>query len=280
MKHLRQMCAFGALLIILCASARAQTLTATLVGTVTDSSGGSVPNAKVTITETNTNVSRSGQTNESGNYIFPNLPPGTYTVTVEEAGFKRESRANVQVLVDTNPRVDITLQPGEVTEQIDVTAAAPPIQADTASVGVQIQSTTVASAPLGTNRNFQSLLNLVPGTTPATFQHSQFFNAASSLQTEVNGQLRMGNNYMIEGTDDNERTGLLQILIPPIEAIQTVDVGISNQDPEMGRASGAIVNVLLKSGTNDLHGSVYEFLQNSDFNSRSFFNPSVGPSRL
>ena len=271
------MCATAALcLFILCTCALGQTLTGTLVGSVTDSSGGTIANAKVVITETNTNVSRVTQTNESGNYIFPNLPPGNYTVLVEQPGFKRESRANVQVLVDTNPRVDITLQPGAVSESIEVTAAAPLIQADTASIGTQIQSTTVESAPLGANRNFQSLLNLVPGTTPATFQHSQFFNAASSLQTEVNGQLREGNNYMIEGTDDNERTGLLQILIPPIEAIQTVDVTVSNQDPELGRAAGGVVNVLLKSGTNSFHGSAYEFLQNSDFNSRSFFNPSVG----
>jgi hypothetical protein len=276
MKYPRQICAIGALLFILCVCAIGQTLTGTLVGTVTDSSGGTIGGAKITITETNTNVSRSTQTNSSGNYIFPNLPPGNYTVTFEQPGFKKESRADVQVLVNTNPRVDVTLQPGQVSEQIEVTAAAPPIQSDTASVGVQIQSTTVSSAPLGTNRNFQSLLNLVPGTTPATFQHSQFFNAASSLQTEVNGQLRMGNNYMIEGTDDNERTGLLQILIPPVEAIQTVDVGVSNQDPEMGRASGAIVNVLLKSGANDFHGSAYEFFQNNKLNARAFFNPSVG----
>jgi hypothetical protein len=277
MKHLRPMCATAALcLFILCTCALGQTLTGTLVGSVTDSSGGTIANAKVVITETNTNVSRVTQTNESGNYIFPNLPAGNYTVLVEQPGFKRESRANVQVLVDTNPRVDVTLQPGAVSESIEVTAAAPLIQADTASIGTQIQSTTVESAPLGANRNFQSLLNLVPGTTPATFQHSQFFNAASSLQTEVNGQLREGNNYMIEGTDDNERTGLLQILIPPIEAIQTVDVTVSNQDPELGRAAGGVVNVLLKSGINSFHGAAYEFLQNSDFNSRSFFNPSVG----
>jgi hypothetical protein len=107
-------------------------------------------------------------------------------------------------------------------------------------------------------------------------QHSQFFNASSSLQTEVNGQPRQENNFMIEGTDDNERTGLLQIYIPPIEAIQTVDVSLTNHDPEMGRAAGAVVNVVLKSGTNQWHGAGYEFLQNSDFNARSFFNPSVG----
>jgi outer membrane receptor protein involved in Fe transport len=88
--------------------------------------------------------------------------------------------------------------------------------------------------------------------------------------------MREGNNFMIEGTDDNERTGLLQILIPPIEAIQTVDVSLSNHDPELGRASGGVVNVLLRSGTNDIHGAAYEFLQNSDLDTRSFFNPSIG----
>ncbi len=132
-------------------------------------------------------------------------------------------------------------------------------------------------APLGNNRNFQSLLNLIPGTAPAVFQHSQFFNASSSLQTEVNGQGRLGNNYLIEGVDDNERTGLLQIMIPPIEAIQTVDVATSNFDPELGRATGAVTNVMLKSGSNTFHGAAYEFLQNNDMNARSFFNPSVPP---
>jgi len=111
----------------------------------------------------------------------------------------------------------------------------------------------VEDAPLATNRNFQGLLNLAPGTAPASFQHSQFFNASSSLQTQVNGQFREGNNYLIEGTDDNERTGLLQILIPPIEAIQTVDMSTSNFDAELGRATGAVTNVILKSGGNAFH---------------------------
>jgi hypothetical protein len=118
-------------------------------------------------------------------------------------------------------------------------------------------------------------LNLAPGTAPASFQHSQFFNASSSLQTQVNGQMREGNNYLIEGTNDNERTGLLQILIPPIEAIQTVDTSTSNFDAELGRATGAVTNVILKSGSNAFHGAAYEFLQNSDLDARSFFNPSV-----
>ncbi len=111
---------------------------------------------------------------------------------------------------------------------------------------------------------------------PATWQHSQFFNSGGSLQTEVNGQARQGNSYQIEGIDDDERTGLLQILVPPAEAIQTVDVSTNNFEAELGRASGGVTNVVVKSGSNNLHGGAYEFLQNSDLDARTFFNATVG----
>jgi hypothetical protein len=256
---------------------RAQEVNATLVGTVTDPTGAVVQNAKVTATEAQTNVSRTSTTNESGNYTFPILPPGTYFVTIEVQGFKKETRRDIVVQVDTTTRADLRLTPGSVSETVEVTGAPALLQTDTATTSVKMDTTLVADAPLiSSNRNFQGLLNLVPGVTPVQEQHSQFFNAASSLQTEVNGQARQGNNFMIEGTDDNERTGLLQVYIPPIEAIETVDVSLTNHDPEMGRASGAVVNVMLKSGTNAFHGAAYEFLQNSDFNARAFFNASVG----
>jgi hypothetical protein len=270
---------FLAVILVVLASAGvaySQAVNATLLGTVTDSTGAVVPNAKVTITEVTTNIVSTRQSNESGYYSFPDLPPGSYSVAVEAPGFKKELRRDITVLVDTNTRVDIQLQPGALTETIEVSGAPPMLQADSAEVGEKIQTILIENAPLGVNRNFQSLLNLVPGVAPAQFQHSQFFNAESSLQTEVNGQMREGNNFMIEGTDDNERTGLLQIYIPPIEAIQTVDASVANHDPELGRASGAVMNVIIKSGTNDFHGAAYEFLQNSDFNARAFFNPSVG----
>lgn len=109
-------------------------------------------------------------------------------------------------------------------------------RADTARA---MEAVLTEELPLGVNRNFQTLLELVPGTTESTFQHSQFFNASSSLQTNLNGQARMGNDYQIEGIDNNERTGLLQILIPPAESIQMVSVSTTNHDPELGRASGA-----------------------------------------
>jgi Carboxypeptidase regulatory-like domain len=253
-----------------------QAVNATLLGTVTDASGAAVASVKMTITETNTGISHTSQTNESGNYVLPDLPPGTYTVTAELAGFKRASRAAVDLVVNTTERVDLVLEPGNVTETVTVEAETPILQTERADTGRKIETILTENVPLGTNRNFQNLLNVVPGTTRATFQHSQFFNASSSLQTEVNGQLREGNNYQIEGIDDNERTGLLQILIPPLEAIQTVDVSTSDFDAELGRASGAVVNVILKSGTNSYHGEVYEFAKNSYFNARNFFDPSVG----
>lgn len=276
MKGLRRIFTLLCLAAVSAGAGWSQTVNATMLGTVTDASGAVVPGAKVTITETQTDVAHAVTTNESGNYLVPNLPPGMYAVAVEATGFKKETRKNITLLVDTNTRVDVQLTPGSITETVEVTGAPPLLQTDSASTGEKIETMTVANLPMGVNRNFQSLLNLVPGAAPVTFQHSQFFNASGSLQTEVNGQMRQGNNFMIEGSDDNERTGLLQVYIPPAEAIQTVDVSLTNHDPEFGRASGAVMNVVLKSGTNSWHGAGYEFLQNSDFNARSFFNPTVG----
>ncbi|OLD82419.1 MAG: TonB-dependent receptor [Acidobacteria bacterium 13_1_20CM_58_21] len=266
----------GTMLLGYSAPVMGQAVNATLLGTVTDSSGAAVASVKVTITETNTGISRTSQTNDSGNYVFPDLPPGTYTVTAEQPGFKRASRAGFEVIVNTTGRVDLVLQPGSGSETILVEAQTPILQTERADTGRKLETVLTENVPLGTNRNFQNLLNIVPGTTRATFQHSQFFNASSSLQTEVNGQLREGNNYQIEGIDDNERTGLLQILVPPLEAIQTVDVSTSNFDAELGRASGAVVNVILKAGTNSYHGAAYEFARNNYFNARNYFDQSVG----
>ena len=265
-------CAFG----IFQALAYGQAVTGTVLGTVEDASGAVVANAKVTLLEANTGVLRTSQTNGSGNYIFPDIPEGSYTITIEAAGFKKDVRQNVRVAVNTSARVDVQLQPGDLSQSIEVTAATPPLQTGRAVTEVSLSTVQTANLPIGANRNFQSLLNLVPGTTRASFQHSQFFNASTSVQTETNGQMRMGNNYQIEGIDDNERTGLLQILVPPVEAIQTVDVSTSNFEAELGRASGAVTNVILKSGTNGIHGAAYEFLRNSELNARNFFDPKVG----
>jgi len=257
---------------------RGQAVNATLLGTVTDSSGAAVANVKMTITETNTGISRTSQTNESGNYVLPDLPPGTYTATAELPGFKRASRGGIDLLVNTTERVDLVLQPGNISETITVEAETPILQTDSVETGREIETRQIEDLPLTFNRNFQSLLNLVPGTTRGHREHSAFFNAQDSLRTEVNGQSGLANNVQFEGLNDNERTGLLSIFIPPIEAIQTVDVTTSSYDAELGRANGAVTNVILKSGTNEFHGAAYEINRISKLAAVPFFqNTAVTP---
>ncbi|MEO7145820.1 MAG: TonB-dependent receptor [Bryobacteraceae bacterium] len=252
-----------------------QAVNGSLLGTVTDASGALIQGAHVAILEVNTGVAREATTSDAGNYAFPDLAPGTYTITVTQAGFKKVTREKVDVVVNTSVRVDLALPLGDVNQTVTVEATAPPLQTDRADTGRKIETVQVEAMPLGTNRNFQGLISLVPGATRAFNAHSQFFNAQQSLQTEVNGQPRMGNNLQLEGIDDNERTGLLQMIIPPIEAIQTVDVSTSNFEAELGRATGAVTNVILKSGTNQIHGEAYEFFKNNALNARNFFDPAI-----
>jgi hypothetical protein len=253
-----------------------QAVSGTLLGTVTDGTGASISGGKVQAIQAGTDAIHESVTNESGNFTFPDLQPGTYSITVEFTGFKKSTQQNIELLSNTSTRVDVTLVPGSVSESVIVTTAPPLLQTDRADISTKIDAQEVQDMPIGTNRNFQSLLNLVPGTAPAVFQHSQFFNAQSSLQTEANGVPRMGNLYQVEGIDDDERTGLLQILIPPVEAIQSVDISTNNFEAELGRATGAVTNVTLKSGTNAFHGSAFEFIQNNDLNARSYFGGPLG----
>lgn len=247
-----------------------QAVSGTLLGTVTDQSGAIVPAAKVTLTAQGTGVNRSTDTTNAGYFAFPDLAPGTYSVAVEMQGFKRTVRQNVQVLVNTTVRVDMQLQTGDVAESIEVTADAALLQTDRTDTGRKIEVEQLAEMPLGTNRNFQNLLNLVPGTTRAFRPHSVFFNAQDSLSTQVNGQSRLANNVQLEGIDNNHRTGLLTALIPPIEALETVDITTSNYEASLGRAGGTVTNVLLKSGTNEFHGSAFAFNRVSALAAKAF----------
>jgi hypothetical protein len=259
-------------------SMRAQAVNATVVGTVTDSSGAVVGGATVTSRETATNVSRSTTTNASGNFAFPNLPPGNYEVAVEAQGFKKATRGHTPVDVNSTVRVDFALEPGAVSQTVEVTGAAPILQTDRADIGTKIEAAQLAELPVGgAVRNFQGLLTLVPGAIRPHRDHSEFFNAQDTLSSEVNGQSREFNQLMIEGVNDDERTGLLQIYVPPAEAIQTVDISTSNYAAEFGRAAGAVTNVILKSGTNDFHGSAYEYNRVSALAARSYFNRSPQP---
>src|SRR5579859_5370988 len=252
--------------------ATAQATSATLLGTVTDTTGAALGHAQVKITEQNTGQSYTAESNDSGNYQFTFLPPGVYTVKVSEQGFATTVTRDVQATVNTTNRTDVQLKAGSAAQTVTVTDMAPALQTDRADVSAQIETKQVSDLPVGNSRNFQALESLVPGVSAPIYDHSSFFDAQNSQSFQVNGQAELANNLQLEGIDDNERTGLLQVYIPPAAAIRTVDVETSNYAPEFGRAAGAVTNVVLKSGTNQFHGSAYEFNEVSATGARNYFN--------
>lgn len=272
LKHLSIVVVLGMLLFGLSAPVMGQAVNGNILGTVTDSSGAVVAGAKVTITEVREDVSRTATTNDNGFYSFPDVPPGVYKVAVEKQGFKTALRNDVGLSVSTTVHVDLTLQPGSVNETISVEITLPPLQTDSAQTGGELGAVQVEDLPVNNGRNFQNLLNLVPGATRAEFNHSVFFNPQGSRNSEVNGTSSLSNNFQIEGVNDNERTGLLQVYVPPIEAIQEVQVLTSNYDAEQGTALGAVVNVIYKSGTNNFHGALYEYHNDDGLNAKGFFD--------
>ncbi|MEP7341552.1 MAG: TonB-dependent receptor [Acidobacteriota bacterium] len=259
----------------------AQAVKGSLLGTITDANGAAAAGATVTITETRTNISATTAANSDGNYAFPNVKDGVYRIEATQQGFKKVVRENVVVDVNTTVRVDLNLPVGQVTESITIEAGAPPLlQTDRADTGRLLESKQVSELPLGFNRNFQGLLITVPGATRPSRPHSQFFNSQDSLESKVNGQSRLSNNFMIEGVDDNQKTGLLQVLIPAADAIETVSISTSNFDAEFGRAGGAVSSVTLKSGTNNLHGSAFLFGNNNNgwLQAGNYFTHTTAPT--
>ena len=254
-------------------------LKAQILGTVTDSSGAVISGATVRLTETGTNFQREGQTNESGNFFFVNLDPGIYTVEVMQSGFKKEQRTGIDLRPNTTARANFELQPGVVSEVIDVSAGAVPLlQTDRAETGGKIEQLQLQNMPLLFNRNYQGLLLLVPGVGRPFRPHSVFYNSQDSLSVRVNGQGRQFNNFQIEGIENKIDNGNLTALVPPVEAIQTVDISTSNFDPEFGNAGGAVTNVTLRSGTNTPHGSLFHFHRNENIQARGTFASRKAPT--
>ena len=251
-----------------------QAVNGTIVGTVTDATGAAVGNAQVTLVLAGQSSVHTTVTNESGNFTEPDLPSGTYNVTVVAQGFKKETRENIVLLTNTTSRVDIALSTGSVTETVTVTTAPPQLQTDRADISTNLEQHQIANLPLSSGNSFQSLLNTVPGMAPVVFNNSQFFNANNDLSTNANGQSSYVNLYQIEGIDDDQRTGIHIILVPPAAAIANVDITTNNFEAEFGRAVGTVVNVTLNSGTNQFHGSAFQNMENNGVNARNYFAKS------
>jgi hypothetical protein len=258
---------------------RAQVLKAQILGTITDPTGAVVPAVKVTITDTRTSFQRTADTNGAGNFFFVNLDPGSYRVEAEKQGFAKSLRTGVELLPNTTARVNFELAPGAITQTIDVSAdAAPLLQTDRADTGGKIEQKQLQQMPMLYNRNYQGLLLLVPGVGRPFRPHSEFYNSHDSLSVRVNGQGRQFNNFQIEGIENKIDNGNLTALVPPAEAIQTVDVSTSNFDPEFGNAGGAVTNVTLRSGSNDFHGSLFHFHRNENVQARNTFAITKAPT--
>jgi hypothetical protein len=255
----------------------AQVDTGTILGTVRDSSGAVVPQAKVTVTNEGTGSAQSTFSNESGSYVFTPLRIGTYTVQVEQPGFQRQRRAGVQLNIQQQAVVDFSLAVGEVSSTVDVTAGVQLLQTESGSVGQVVQTQTVNDLPLN-GRNYTFLARLAPGVTQGQ-PEGRGLNANGWFA--ANGTRPAQNNYLLDGIDNNSSSvdflsGAAYVVKPPIDAIQEFKLQTNSFNAEFGRAGGAVLNATLKSGTNDLHGSVWEFLRNDKLDAADFFQNANG----
>src|SRR5258708_6487127 len=225
--------AAGVVWCALAGPAAAQAGKGTLLGTINDAQGAILPGATVTIVDLGTNISRSALTNASGHYVFANLKDGTYRVEAELSGFKKVVRENVKLDVNTTVRVDLALPVGNLEESITVVEQKAVLQTDRADTGRLIESKQLTESPLAFNRNFQGLLITVPGATRPFRPHSQFFTSQDSLSTNVNGQTRLANNVMLDGIDNNHKSGLLTVIIHSAEAIEAASGSTTNYDADV-----------------------------------------------
>jgi hypothetical protein len=262
------------------ATSSAQVLYGTVVGNVKDSSGATIPGAAVTITNKDTSLTRDVTTSADGSYSIVNVLPGAYDVKVSLQGFREFVKTAVPVSAGNISRVDVALEVGQLSETVTVASAVQLLQTDKADVHTELKSKEITNLPLPAYRNYQSLLNLVPGATPAVLQNSLTDSPGRSLRTFVNGQNPNTNMTKSDGaTNVNLWLPHHTMYVAPAETIDTVNVSTDNFDAEQGMAGGAAITLVTKSGTNSLKGSAFEFFNSDALNARKFFDPSVQPTK-
>ena len=240
-----------------------------IVGTVKDSSGAVMAGtAVVTVRNQATNLARKVITNQDGEYSVPLLPPGTYEVSVEQPGFQNAVSNNVSLDVNQTVRVNVTLVIGNQTQKVEVTEAAPLVNTDTSAVGQVVNQQSVNELPMN-QRNFVGLAYLAPG---AALPTQGTTSSTQGLSISVNGKKDNANNFMIDGIDDNDTVINQYSAIPSMDAIEEFKVQTGNYSAEYGRSAGGQVNVLLKSGTNQFHGTAYEFVRNRHMDAKNVFD--------
>ena len=268
-------CSFALYLcFVISLSLSAQTPSGEISGVVADQAGSVVPGVKVMLTNTATNAPREVQTNDSGLYAFPALPPGIYTLKVEKAGFRAIERKNIEVLTGSANRIDVSLEVGELTNVVEVTGGAPMLQSENASIGTVIENRSIVELPLN-GRNYLQLTSLIPGATtngPSSSQGKQRMGGQrNSFALNVAGQRIHYNHYSLDGIENTDLNFNSYMLLPSIDALREFKVESGLFDAEYGRAI-AQINVSTKSGTNQYHGTLFEFLRNSSLDAKNYFD--------
>lgn len=269
-------CYVGVLWLIgaaLSAVGRAQTTSTTILGTVTDQTGAVVPGVEISATHVATNQTRKVPTNELGYYVLPGLEVGEYRITAQKAGFKTQVRSNIILQVNQKLTVGFVLELGELGETVSVTAQAPVVDAASASLGTVMDERKIVDLPLN-GRNYAQLAYLIPGVTPGQRHSNDTVNFSNPFQISANGQRQFNTEVTMDGASINSALLNQSNLRPSIDALQEFRVQTGNYSAEYGMLSGAHVNLVLKSGTNNLHGTVFEFLRNEKLDARDFFAPS------
>jgi hypothetical protein len=259
--------------------AGAQAVTGTLLGTVTDSTGAVVTGAKVTVTNQNTGLTRTVTTDAAGEYTVPSIPTGVYTVLVEMQGFKATALSQVEVGVDQRVRIDAALEVGAMTESVTIEATTPLLQTSSSELGTTVKNEQIEALPLN-GRNFVSLTRTVPGVLRgipgANIDGAGSLAWRASASFSANGQRPRDNNYMLDGVDNNETWLQTVVIFPSVDALDEFKLQTSTYSAEFGRSLGGVVNLQIKSGTNNYRGSVFEFHRNDAFDANNFFNNRAG----
>ncbi|HUQ91962.1 MAG TPA: carboxypeptidase regulatory-like domain-containing protein [Bryobacteraceae bacterium] len=258
-------------------------VTGTILGSVRDNTGASVSGAKITITDVGKGTSQSYTSDEEGNYSAPFLIPGTYSVAVEMSAFKRQVREGIILQVDQRARVDFALEVGQVTETINVVAAAPLVQSDSSELGTVVPERAVRELPLN-GRNFSQLVYLSPGVTAGqigeNLSGASTFNPRAGANFNALGHHGNSNGWLVDGIDNNEYTFNTVIVQPSIESVREFKVLTGVYSAEYGRGAG-VVAVSTKSGGNQFHGTLFNFLRNDKLDAKNYFaSPTVPKAPL
>jgi hypothetical protein len=250
-----------------------QAVTATLLGAVTDATGAAIPGAEVKVTEAATGATRNAKTNEQGIYTIPYLAPGIYRVEIEANNFKKFLREGLELRATISTRADATLEPGQVAEVVEIRSGSPLLQTDRSEVSRSFNQKAVTELPM-VDRSFQSLVGLMPGVAPPSVDFTRLEDPQGTTFFRANGQGNSANNTQVDGVDNTNPTLGLSIYIPSAEVVQEVNITTSNYNAEFGRAGGAMLNVITRGGSNDFHGSLFEFHRNRSLRARNMFNVS------